>query len=142
MFARQLLDTIQFVIPSFLPIQATLCEMFTLRDKTLVKRASQKSDAWFIECISKVLTCKTNWISSGFHQFQISEITPFFWILQHFRWSTTFGVLIRPILVLPARRGKKARCSPRASFVGLAMGTALIQTYYICLLSQVTYFFH
>jgi len=40
------------------------------------------------------------------------------------------------------RRGKKARCSLRASFVGLVMGITLIQTYYICLLGQVTYFFH
>ena len=64
--------------------------MFTLRDKTLVKWTSQKSEAWFIARISEVFTCKTNGTSSGLHQFQISEITPLFWMLKCFNWSNNF----------------------------------------------------
>ena len=39
--------------PLFLPMPATLCEMFTLRNKTLMKGADQKNHAWLIRRMLK-----------------------------------------------------------------------------------------
>ena len=89
-------------------MQATLCEMFTLRDKTLVKWTSQKSDAWFIACISEVFTSKTNRTSSRLHQFQIIEITPLFWMLKCFNWSNNFWCFNSTHLGSPCEKRQKS----------------------------------
>ena len=82
--------------------------MLTLRDKSPMKRTSQKSDAWLIARISEVFTRKTNWTSSGLHQFQISEITPFFWILQCFNWSNNFWCFNSTHFGSSCKKGQKS----------------------------------
>ena len=103
-----------------------------------MKRTSQKSDAWLIGRIGEVFTCNANWTSSGLHQFQVGEIIPFFWVLQCFHWSNDFWCFESPH-DSPNERDKKSTMLT-SCFFALVMGIKLIQMYYICLLSQVTYF--
>ena len=122
-----------------LPIPTTLCKVLTLRDKAFMQRASQKSHPWLIRRIGEVFTRETNGTSSGLHQFQISEIIPLLWILQWLDWRNNFWCFGLIHLDSPYERDKKHHAHWKLLFT-LVMGIKIIQIYYFCLVSQVTYF--